>query len=52
MSIYKIIKGGVKGDYVFPPKEKYTNFNFRLGDIKRLNRKFLYTKITCLHVVI
>ena len=53
MSIYRIIKRGVKGDYIFPPKEKYTNFNFRLRDIKRLDSKFLYTDkhISYLHVI-
>ena len=51
MFVYKIIKGGVKGDYTFPPEEKYTNFNFRLRDVRRLDRKFLYTKIIYLYIV-
>ena len=50
-SVHRIIRGGAEGDYAFPPEEKYTNPNFRLGDVRRPDGKFLYTKITCLRVV-
>ena len=51
MSIHKIIRGGVKGDYIYPPKEKYTNPNYRLRDVRKPDRKFLYTKITYFYIV-
>ena len=54
MSVHRIIKEGVEGDYAFPFKEKYTNPNYRLRDIRRPNIKFLYTSkyISCLYVVV
>ena len=54
MSVYRIIRGGVEEDYTFPLKQKYTNPNYRLGDVRDLRGKFLYTiqYIVCLYVVV